>query len=98
MSAVETRTAPRPSTSAKFDRENAAFQQLRESLLDRYDGPYVAIHEGQVVDYGVEQMEVSRRCDGRWGDIPIDVGLITSGAEPVVRLPTPRCVRESGAS
>jgi len=76
----------------KWDRERAAFRRLLPSLLPQSAGCYVAIHEGQVVGSGNNQIAVALRCYERFGYVPIFVGLVSADAPPVLRVPTPRVV------
>ena len=54
---------------------------------------YVAIHEGQVVESVSDQIEVAKRAYARFGYIPILVTLVTDRPRPVIRIPSPRLLR-----
>jgi hypothetical protein len=82
----------------KFRREQQAFHRLLPELLRTHRDQYVAIHEGQVVESGADQIEVAERADARFGYIPILVTLVTDRPRPVVRIPSPRLVREGNSS
>ena len=43
-------------------REERAFQALHSSLLAKYPGQYVAIHNGRLVDHDTDQVTLYRRC------------------------------------
>jgi hypothetical protein len=79
--------------SPKFCRERDAFRAMLPLLLGEYDGKFVAIHEGKVVDSGDDQIAVARRCYAKFGYIPIYVGKVSSLPIPPVRIPSPRKVR-----
>jgi hypothetical protein len=51
---------------------------------------YVAIHEGQVVESGVDQIEVAERAYARFGYIAILVTPVTDRPRPILRMPSPR--------
>ena len=71
--------------SDKWKREKDAFQRLLPVLLTTHRGQYVAIHEGQVVDAGTDQLDVAMRVLSRIGNVPIHVGLVTDHPGRTVR-------------
>jgi hypothetical protein len=92
-----TETLPAPVLPAppddKFRREQRAFQKLLPDLLRTHRDQYVAIHEGQMVDSGADQIEVAERAYARFGYVPILVTLVTDQPRPVIRIPSPRLLR-----
>ena len=66
MNSVETLPAPvLPAPPAdKFRSEQRAFDGLLPELLRTHRDEYVAIHEGQVVESGADQIEVAERAYG----------------------------------
>jgi hypothetical protein len=96
MNSTETLPAPvLPSLQGdKFRREQRAFQRLFPELLRTHRDQYVAIHEGQLVVSGPDQIEVAERAYARFGYVPILVTLVTDQPRPVVRIPSPRLLRD----
>ena len=94
MSSIETLPAPvLPSPPAsKFRQEQKAFLHLLPELLRTHANQYVAIHDGQVVGSGADQIEVAERAYARFGYIPILVTFVTDQPRPVIRVPSPRLV------
>jgi hypothetical protein len=92
MNSMETLPAPvLPSPPEdKFRSEQRAFHEHLPELLRTHRDQYVAIHEGQVVESGADQIEVAERAYARFGYIPILVTLVTDRPRPVVRMPSPR--------
>jgi hypothetical protein len=92
----ETDLLPAPDISTahmpngKWQREYQAFQQLRPTLPSALRGKYVAVHEGQVVDSGDDQVEVALRCYKKFGYVPIFVGLLSDEPPTPIRVPSPR--------
>lgn len=82
--------------SQKFREEQAAFRALLPSLLPEYEGRFVAIHEGRLVDSGDDQIEVARRCYARFGYTPIYVGRVSSDPIGRARISSPRALRRTG--
>ena len=95
MNSVETLPAPVLPTPPedKFRSEQRAFQRLLPELLKTYRDQYVAIHEERVVDSGSDQIEVAERAYARFGYVPILVTLVTDEPRPIIRIPSPRLLR-----
>ena len=95
MNSTETLPAPvLPSPPEdRFRSEQRAFHKLLPELLQTHRDQYVAIHEGRVVESGADQIEVAERAYARFGYIPILVTLVTDRPRPVVRIPSPRLLR-----
>jgi hypothetical protein len=84
--------AARAAKEAKFQRELEAFRRLLPELLQTHRDQYVAIHEGQVVGTGPDQIELADRAYAQFGYIPILVTLVTDRPR-VVRIPSFRKIR-----
>ena len=81
-------------TDSKWYRERHAFLELLPSLLNTLDGKFVAIHEGQVVGVGEDQVEVALQAYRQFGYLPIYVGLVTDRPKIVTRQPSPKIVSQ----
>src|SRR2546428_1066011 len=55
---------------------------LREQLLDRYDGEYVAIHQGRVVDHDTDKLKLGLRVYQRFGGLHPSRRAIEDHSEP----------------
>jgi hypothetical protein len=88
MSQVDVFPSPNldPSTEppSKWQCERAAYWRLLPSLFSHFRGQYVAVHEGQVVDSGDDEVELALRVYRRFGYVPIYVGHVAD--EPYVLL------------
>jgi hypothetical protein len=82
----------RAAADAKFRREEEAFRRLLPGLLQTHRDQYVAIHEGQVVGTGPDQIELADLVYERFGYLPILVTLVTDRPR-VARVPSPRLIR-----
>jgi hypothetical protein len=87
-----------PVPKSKWAKEYETFRQLLPSLLTTHRGEYVAIHNGQVVASGDDQVEVALRAYDKVGYVPLHVGLVTTEPPPVIRFPSPRVVRSKNDS
>jgi hypothetical protein len=94
MSQAEVLPAPdlEPSgePSGKWHRERAAYWRLLPSLFSQFRGQYVAIHEGQVVDSGDDEIELALRVYRRFGYVPVYVGHVSDESPATLRVPSPR--------
>jgi hypothetical protein len=72
----------------KFRREQRAFRRLFPGLLHTHRDQYVAIHEGQLVDSGPDQIGVVERAYARFGYVPILVTLVTDQPQKPIRIPS----------
>ena len=76
--------------AALFEAEKKAFWALRGQLLDQYEGQYVAIHQGRVVDHDTDKLKLGLRIYRRFGYQPIYVQLVSRHGLPVKWLSSPR--------
>jgi len=61
----------------KAEREYRAFRRLLPQLLLSHRGQYVAVHDGEVVDFDTDDISLIQRVHARFGYVPIHVGLVT---------------------
>lgn len=79
---------------AQFACERQAFWAMHAQLLSMYEGKYVAVLNGQVVDSDVDERALVQRVYQKFGYQPMYVQLVTSGSLPVYRLMSPQVVRQ----
>lgn len=94
---AETDTLPAPTLpkpqETKWQREYRAFLGLLPELLATHRGRHVAIHEGRVVGVGDDRIQLAMEVWGKYGYVPIHIGLVTTDPPPVERVPSPRVAR-----
>lgn len=83
-----------PPPSDKWESELQAFTRLLPQLLPTHRGQFVAVHEGRVVETGADKLDVAMRAYGRFGYVPIYVGLVSERPLPPERLPHRREVED----
>lgn len=66
-----------------FEAEKAAFERLHASLRDQYDGMFVAVHRGHVVDSDPDLQSLVSRFFSEYGDVSVYVGYV--GSQPPIR-------------
>jgi hypothetical protein len=71
-------------------RESAAFRAMYPQLLPTYAGRYVAIYQGQLVDYDADQLTLYRRVSQQYGDAPILIKQVTASPDEVYTVRSPR--------
>jgi hypothetical protein len=82
--------------SSKWEQERIAYWRLLPELISQYRGQYVAVHGGEVVDSGPDQVEVALRVYRKFGYVPIYVGLVSNDPVRMLRVPTPRVLQGVG--
>jgi Family of unknown function (DUF5678) len=90
LPAVELEHDEASENAALFEAEKRTFWALRERLLDQYEGEYVAIHQGRVVDHDTDKIKLGLRVYKRFGYRPIYVQLVSRQGLPVKWQVSPR--------
>lgn len=73
-----------------FEVEKRAFEAMREQLLSKYEGQYVAIYKGQFVDHDADKLRLGLRVYRQFGYRPIYVQLVTREELPTKRIASPK--------
>lgn len=55
----------------KLDAETAAFEQMHSEIKKRYQGQFVAVHQGQVYDSDMDFEPLCLRVQASLGDVPV---------------------------
>lgn len=87
-------TALNPDRHARivaFERERAAYERLADSLRSQYEGLYVAIRDGQVVDSDPDELTLITRIYDRFGYTTVYIQKVGSPL-PIAHIPSPRLV------
>jgi hypothetical protein len=90
LSAVELVPGPKVEVDVQFEAEKKAFWAMKDQLLGQYEGQYVAVHEGQVVDSDPDKLRLGLRIYARFGYQPIYVQLVSRQELPIKQLASPR--------
>jgi hypothetical protein len=89
---ASTRKAHKPAAEQLLVAEEQAFRRQRAKLLRRYEGQYVAFHQGRVVGHGPDDEELARQLFADLGDQPFYIARVER--EPTVHeLPSPELER-----
>lgn len=59
-----------------FQKEREAFHSLPPSLKSQYQGSFVAVHNGSVVDSDTSRSALVRRFFSRFGDVSVYIGYV----------------------
>lgn len=79
---------------AQLDREEAAYAAQKATLLPRYEGRFIAMYQGQVIDDDAALVALHDRVLARLGRAVVLLKKVRRGPEPVRRLGSPRKERE----
>ncbi len=80
----------------KIRAETEAFWAIHSQLLDDYSGQYIAMHEGKVVDNGVDLGALYQRVRERYGDTPILLTQVTDDPVRELTFRSPRLEQVEG--
>ena len=75
-----------------FEKERAAFQRLLPELLQAHRGEWVAIVDGQPVEFGPDFSSVIIPVRQRFGQRPVYIHEISEQAR-IYKIPSPRLIR-----
>jgi len=76
---------------AAFAQEQRTFRRKLTQLLPRYEGQFVALYQGRVAGYGMDDEELALRMFKKFGDAPFYIAKVEK--EPTVyELPSPEVV------
>ena len=70
-----------------FEREVMAFAQMKEELLKKYKGQYVAVYQGEVVGVGPDKLGLASEMYEKFGAVPMFVHLVAE-KDPVYGMPS----------
>jgi len=73
----------------KLTRELRAFEQMLDQLLPEYEGQYVAIHEGKVIDSDPELMVLHHRVYSKILVLPVLFKKVTTEIESDIVIRSP---------
>lgn len=71
---------------AKIEKELTAFKQQHDALRTQYEGDYVAIHEGEVIEHDSDLRTLHLRVIERFGTIPVLLKKVDSTTERVMTI------------
>lgn len=75
-----------------FSAEEQVFRRKHQQLLQRYEGQFVALHQGRMVGHGPNDEELAREMFAKFGDAPFYIAKVEK--EPTVyELPSPEVAR-----
>jgi hypothetical protein len=77
-----------------IEKERAAFLTLHPTLLKNYRGQYVAIYEGQLVDFAPNLAELYRRVSAKYPDAFVLMRRVEPEPERVYHMRSPRLVED----
>jgi hypothetical protein len=73
---------------ARFDQEEAAFIAMHPQLMEQYEGKWVAVYGGQVVDVDDDDGTLFDRVVDKYGDdTPIYFQKVVKEVIPIEKIP-----------
>ena len=80
--------------SAAIRKEEAAYRAIHSKLFEKYAGLYVAIYNGELVDFDENESDLYRRIDNRYPDDVVLMKKVEKSPEKVYHFRSPRFIRE----
>ena len=78
-----------------MQKEIAAYLQLHPQLVPAFLGQYVAVYEGQVVDYDTDPAALHKRIKAKFLNKVVLSRKVTTDPEPILHMRSPRLERLS---
>ncbi len=76
------------------DSEKAAYLVLHEQLLENYEGDYVAIYQGELIDHDIEFATLYARVNQQHPDTFVLIRQVDRVPDPVYHFRSPRFVEK----
>lgn len=70
----------------KIDEEAERFRAQHAQLLARYDGQFVAMRDGEVIDHDSDLVTLHQRVRAQYGDEPILISPVTSEPMQTIKV------------
>ena len=90
---AEAEMLPTASQEKAMSQEEEAYQSMLTELVSQYDGAYVAIYQGQLVDHDADELALLRRLDDQYPDEIVLMKQVRSESLPELRIRSPRLVQ-----
>lgn len=90
---AEAEMTPTDSQEKVMSQEEEAYQSMLTELVSQYDGAYVAIYQGQLVDHDADELALLRRLDAQYPDEIVLMKQVRSEPLPELRIRSPRFVQ-----
>lgn len=80
--------------SAAIRKEEAAYRAMHSELFEKYAGQYVAVYNGELVDFDADESALYCRIDQRYPNDVVLMKKVERSPEKVYHFRSPRFVRE----
>jgi hypothetical protein len=77
-----------------IDREEAAYIKMHPTLREKHFGEYVAIYQGQLVDYDTDGAALSRRMHRKFPNTFVWMSKVTEEPIQTIHVPSFRFLRD----
>ena len=69
-----------------MEEEQAAYERQREEIIAQYEGEYVAVHGGKVVDHDLDEIALLRRINANYPNDVVHMRLVTRRPDREIRV------------
>ncbi len=81
----------RREAAKKVRKEEEFYRQQHEELLKTYNGKYITLHHGQVIDYADDELTLYLRIRQKYPTLGILIKKVTSQVDEVWQMRSPSC-------
>lgn len=74
--------------------EQRAYEHQHHEILERYDGRYIAMRQGQIVDNDTDKTALARRVRRQYGNESVLIKLVQSDLMEIYHIRSPRLAKE----
>jgi len=94
-SSIDMNTFPDDKDLVKIDREQQAYKSQHRQILEKHAGNYIALHQGEIVDYDEDRVAISKRVRAKYGNEPVLITKVLEQEYQKVLLRSPRIFESS---
>ena len=80
--------------SAAIRKEEVAYRAMHSELFEKYAGRYVAVYNGELVDFDADESDLYRRIDKRYPNDVVLMKKVEKSPEKIYYSRSPRFIRE----
>ncbi len=78
---------------AQMEAEQASFEAQKQQLLGEYEGRYIAMLNGDVIDTDADKVKLAARIDEKYPDAVVLIRLVSREPEWELVMRSPRLIR-----
>jgi hypothetical protein len=81
------RRAPEQLHDVEFQRQKEAFNNIPPAILEPYQGRFVAVRNGEIVDSDIDLATLTGRFFHQYGDVPVFITKVGESIQVTIHTP-----------